>query len=164
MHDISSITSVRSFWDDIGTQRNFIKELEKKLHITDKTGWYNISMEDIERHSGSGLSKKYHGSLPSLLQSIYPEYQHYFVYSWNIYQWELSKFSTGSWDWNDPSHHQSFMNDLAKRLHITHPEKWYDITNSILNQHGAGKLLQKYGNSLQKLFQSVYPEYLENVR
>ncbi len=54
---------------------------------------------------------------------------------------------------------RKFMDDLAKRVHITDPKGWYKVTKAMIMNHGGAGLLRKYNGSPKKLVQSVFPEY-----
>ncbi len=64
---------------------------------------------------------------------------------------------TGLWD--NISYQRDFMDDLAKKLNITQPSRWYTLTSSVLKQNNGSTLLKKYAGSISKLLTTVYPEY-----
>ncbi len=86
-----------------------------------------------------------------------------------IYRWNPTKFVHRNYErivdkksrgyWNDLASQREFMDKLSKSLGITNMEGWYTVTRSMLIQHGASGLLQKYKDSPSKLITSVYPEY-----
>ncbi len=51
------------------------------------------------------------------------------------------------------------MDSLAKKLHLSDPRDWYNVTASTLREHGASLLLHKYNGSPSTLLSAVYPEY-----
>lgn len=51
------------------------------------------------------------------------------------------------------------MDELSKKMNIKYKEEWFRISPKKLNQE-AGVLMEKYNNSLEKLLQTIYPEYL----
>ncbi len=58
------------------------------------------------------------------------------------------------------SNQRSFLDDIAKKLHITDKEGWYNVTDKTLKKHGGLELMRMY-NSRSRLLKSVYPEYLK---
>ncbi len=50
------------------------------------------------------------------------------------------------------------MDTVGKTLNIVTQDGWYNVTRRMLQQNGAGSLLQKYSNSPSRLLSSVYPE------
>ncbi len=63
--------------------------------------------------------------------------------------------------WSDFSNQRSFMDRLAKKLNITYPNDWYNVTNKVIKQHGGDGLLHKFNGSGTKLLAAIYPEYLK---
>lgn len=55
-------------------------------------------------------------------------------------------------------HQRKFFDDLAKKLNITNPEEWYQVTKSDALQLGAASILPLYANSLPKALAAIYPE------
>ncbi len=49
------------------------------------------------------------------------------------------------------------MDSIAKKLHISTPEGWANITKDTLYKYGGSTLLLRYG-SLSRLFNTIYPE------
>ncbi len=78
-----------------------------------------------------------------------------------IYEWDVTKFNhVPSGYWKELEHQRSFVQSLAKQLHISTKEEWKIITIDIVKKHGGeGLLRSKYGGSIAKLLAAVYPEY-----
>ncbi len=51
------------------------------------------------------------------------------------------------------------MLELAKKLNITTPQGWYQVTMRSLIQNGGSEILAKYNDSPTKLLSAIYPEY-----
>jgi hypothetical protein len=66
----------KGYWNSLENQKQFMKWLEKKLHISNVKEWYRISMGDITRFSSRSLVDNY--SLAHLLSTIYPNH------AWNL--------------------------------------------------------------------------------
>ncbi len=54
------------------TQREFMNRLAKTLHITDPSGWYDVTWETIRKYGGDQLFSQHQGSFASLLRTVYP--------------------------------------------------------------------------------------------
>ncbi len=150
-------------WDTVDNQRIFMDEITKRLNITYPEQWYKISHSTLRNIGAYGLIEKYNGSLPKLLQSVYPEYPSVSsLYASNLqYSWDTSKFRShlAIGYWNNLTNQRNFMEELAKKLNITEKESWYKVTSTVLLQHGANSLLTKHNGSLRRLLKTVFPEY-----
>ncbi len=59
------------YWDDGENVLAFVKWLEVKLDIKDKSDWYHISTTQLNQFGGSFLLQKF-GSVINLLRNCYP--------------------------------------------------------------------------------------------
>ncbi len=139
-------------------------ELAKELNIKDREDWYKVSSTTLQQNGAYRLLvQKYNGSPSKLLQAVYSQYLHRFTVtttSCQKYSWDITKFAQlPRGYWNDIANQRSFILDLAKKLNITAPESWYQITAGSIRQHGGAGLLSKYNGSLGALLRSMYPEY-----
>jgi hypothetical protein len=73
------------------------------------------------------------------LQAVFPEQQ------WH--PWRFSQVPVGYWE--DMENQRKYFDWLAKRLKITRPDDWYNVSLSDVKQENSG-LLTRYGNSLIK--------------
>ncbi len=62
--------------------------------------------------------------------------------------------------WDNVANQRSFMSELAKKLQITEQAGWYSVSSEVFKSNQGYGLLMKYGGSLNKMLQSLYPEYL----
>ncbi len=76
-----------------------------------------------------------------------------------MYNWDLQKFRQrpSGW-WKHISNQREFMDQLAKKLRITHFDDWAKIGAKRVYNNGGSYLLSKYPN-LRTALQTVYPEY-----
>ncbi len=51
------------------------------------------------------------------------------------------------------------MDNIAKKLNITDQTKWYNLSTTVIRQHGGSALLTKHKHSICKILKTVYPEY-----
>ncbi len=164
--------------------------LAKKLNITDPEAWYSISSRTFIQHGGSGLLQKYDGSLRLLFTTVYPEYQKRSVdlkhkqedlcrtkFCINllvcvsnqhvdvvIHKWAQQKFARApSGYWDNLSIQRSFLQEVAKKLHITTHDDLRRFTTTAIQQSGGSGLVPKY-RSLSELLVTVYPEYRDVCR
>ncbi len=156
----------KQYWQ-LSAQRSFLDNLAKKLHISRPEDWYKVTSTTLKQYGATGLLKKYNYSPSKLLINVYPEYLLHIStisHSDNLvkYNWDIFNFTQlPSGYWNDISNQRSFLEGLAKKLHIDTKDDWYKITQATLNQHGGSGLLKKYNFSLSKLLTRVFPEYHE---
>ncbi len=79
------------------------------------------------------------------------------------YKWDLNCFNDPppalSPNLNNISNQRAFMDELAKKLNVTHFSAWYNVSTQKLIQYGGQPLLFKYAHSLSKALSSIYPEY-----
>ncbi len=61
--------------------------------------------------------------------------------------------------WNNINNQKYFLDQLANTLNIVTPSGWDEVTSALLRKHGGGSLLQKYDNSMTRLFSTVYRGY-----
>ncbi len=73
-----------------------------------------------------------------------------------------NEIKTGYWDIKANQRH--FMDNLAKELRISGQSQWYNITWTVIKQHGGDILFSKYNGSLATMLKSVYPEYTWKFR
>jgi hypothetical protein len=77
--------------------------------------WSQVSKKTVQDNDGSGLLKVYNGSLLRALQAIYPEY--------NLTRISGNRHPRGYW--KTMSNQKAFLDDLAKKLRISH--KYYQL-------------------------------------
>jgi hypothetical protein len=71
---------------------------------------------------GSGLLKKYNGSLPKLLSKVYPDY--------NWLPWKFGKCPHNYWD--NIKNHKKFMDWAATQLNIKVNTDWYNVSSQVV--------------------------------
>src|SRR5690349_13904891 len=87
------------FWENQESHRQFFDWLGTQLGCKEMDDWYNVSVEDIYKHGGSGLLNDYYNNSPSkALQTVYPEHQ------WLI--WRFGQTPKGFW--KKPENHRQF--------------------------------------------------------
>lgn len=66
----------RNFWASPENQKNFMLDLGSELGIkeSDYERWKDLGLEDIRTRGGAGLVAHFKGSLPALLESVFPEH------------------------------------------------------------------------------------------
>jgi hypothetical protein len=125
--------------EDIGSQLG-VKSLED---------WYNIKYRDVVQKGGKVVINHYKSSLYKMLQSLYPSYN-----------WKADKFVNKPKNyWTDINHQKEFMDKIATDLSVTSVSDWYSVQTTAVITKGGTPLLNKYGRSLQKVLEAVYPEH-----
>jgi hypothetical protein len=131
-------TVPRGFWSSHLNQQLFMDWAGKELKVIDLSNWYAVKPRKIRDlggmilanslvteplmtdYSGAGgsLLHTFHGSLISLLQSVYP------LHLWN--EWEFDTVPKGFWA--SQSNQKRYLEWAAHRLNINNPDDWYSIT------------------------------------
>lgn len=135
--------------NDIIYIRHFFDNLAEILRLKSQDDWYGIGINDIIRHGGSSfISRNNESNLYSILEKIYPDKE------WQV--WRFRTVPTGYWDNFD--NHRIFFDWLADQLNIDVPDKWYNISDKDIVDHGGETLLYDYyDGSLINTLMSIYP-------
>ncbi len=72
--DTSRFKLPQGHWNSVANQRSFLDHIATKLNITSLEGWFQVTTTKVQHLGGAMLLKKYRGSLPRLLSTVYPEY------------------------------------------------------------------------------------------
>jgi len=148
----------RSYWHSIDNQRSFMDEAARQLDLPagDRAAWYKVSRRALVSKGGSAVLALYNDSLPLLLRSLYPDFP-----------WDRSKFlRPPKTHWHAIENQKAFMDSLALKLGFdpSSAERWYKLTNQVVSDNGGDPILQRYGKSLPRLLQAVYPEVAWETR
>jgi hypothetical protein len=54
-------------------------DLARKLNFKEPKDWYNLTAEILSQNGGNALRRLYGYSIPTLVQTVYPEYPTRFV-------------------------------------------------------------------------------------
>ena len=120
-----------------------------ELGITSMEGWYNLTIEDLKKHNGEHLLRKFSSSPSKLLQGIFPEH------GWNF--WQFKTIPKGYF--NDRSHQELFMARMGAKLGIKELKEWDQVTwQEIAQEKGGAALLAKYKHSVAKLLRGIFPD------
>lgn len=60
--------------------------------------------------------------------------------------------------WDVKENQRNFMENLAKKFQIIQPQEWNKLTIKKVIEHGGCSLLKRYGLSLYRALQGIYPE------
>lgn len=137
------------FCDSMAAQKKFMDWLGSELGIVKMDDWYKVTKFDIASRGGGRLVNKYGGSPSKLLFEVFPDHD------WAI--WKFRNLPPGYWD--SLENQRSFMDRLAKKLHIGKLEDWYKVTGDTIEKNGGARVLDRYGNSVSMLLQAVFPEH-----
>lgn len=139
------------YWHDINNQRKYFDWLSKELNIQDHNDWYRYKVSDIIKKGGSGILNLYGKSLFNTLKTLYPEA------TFDSKKFRVPQFPKGFWV--DTENQKRFLNGIAKELSIEKYEDWYRVKSSEISKRGGESLLTRYGDSMIKLLQAVFPDH-----
>ncbi len=162
---------------DISNHRSLLTDLSRKLNVSSPEQWYTITHSRFVDIGAPELLFKYNNSLVKLLFAVYPEYlqrfqnrflQYLILFLRNIHKWDPSKFAVveqlrfGTVPLDNISLQRSFLEDLAKSLHIRDQQGWYKVSTQDIWKYGGSQfvsILNRYG-SFVKLMSTTFSEYL----
>lgn len=119
--------------------------LANELGISRQEEWYRVKAATVKSKGGATLFQKNH-TLSNVLQTSYTEFN-----------WNQFSFVHSSGKSRNP---RGFCDWMASQFGIVKQQDWYLVTSEVFRQKGGSGLLEKWDNSLLKLLQAVYPEYL----
>jgi hypothetical protein len=74
--------------------------------------------------------------------------------------WDTWKFTqTEAKFWNSVDNQKLFLERISPELGVKCLDDWYKIKPIELRNRGGGKLLDKYDDSMYRVFTSLYPEH-----
>jgi hypothetical protein len=142
----------RRYWDSLDRQRDLLRELARELALQSLDGWYDVAVEQVQKFpGGSNLLNRYGGSLFRALQRLFPEHP-----------WDSSRLpARPQRHWESLSHQREFFDRLAQhpQLQLQSLDDWHRVTAEEVYQLRGGGILKRYGGSLFKALQTVYPEH-----
>ena len=144
----------RSYWEDPLKHRQYFDWFAQEFKIEAPTDWFRVTTTEVETSGGGGLLFQFQQSLTRALLSTYPEYD-----------WQVWRFSELPHDlWNE-MYQKNYFDWLAKSLNVQNQEDWYSITDEMLEEKGAAKMLQRfYGGSLIKALHTIYPDFCKDIK
>lgn len=149
-----SITAVKvrerlpkSHWADKRHQREFLEGLARKLNVTTKEGWRNVTTAAVERFGGVGLLARHGRSLLSALEAVYPEE------SWPVTSVRSVVPST---HWESEENVREFMRSAERELRIASDDDWYRVSVAQLSALSGAGLLKRM--SLLEALRIAFPE------
>ena len=149
--DLGKFSKVpHNFWNSLENQHRLLNDIGGKLGVNTKEAWYKVSNQDIVDQGGSALLMRYHGSLPAVLEAIYPETP-----------WDPLRFSRAPRNhWQSLENQREFMDSIARKLGMKDGDRdgWYKITAQTLFDNGGRSIFQKH-KSMLSLLRAVYPEH-----
>ena len=143
----------KNHWNSLDNQRLFINELGDTLGVKKIDDWYSITTRQIRKLGGGGILKRYNGSLYTLLQTVYPDYQ------WIT----LNNKTVPQHFWSNIENMKIILHSLIRKYRISEKKDWYRISASQIQQEGGGYLIQKYGG-LTEVLRLVYSDQKWNQK
>lgn len=142
----------KGYWENKMNHRKFFSWLYTFRECKSMEDWYDTTAEDVCKNGGAGLMKHYDHSLPSALQSVYPEHS-----------WQFEKFKRRITRplgfWTSVENRREFIINLHAQLGHKSMDDWYKVTVEDICKNGGGGLLNYYNRSPSATLQSVYPQH-----
>lgn len=136
------------FWEDESNVRDYLHWLGKELNFSKPEDWYKLTQSKLRKNYGGTLLRNSNGSIIAVCEQAFPEYD------WK--PWLFDKAPNGFW--LELQNQRAYLDWLAIKLEISHPEGWYRYDRDVLNRnHGAG-LLDQYSTSLARALVANYPD------
>jgi hypothetical protein len=63
----------QGFWSKPINQKTFLQEFQTTMNLKSMEDWQSVRAKDIVKHGGSGLMKRYNGSIRKLLSTLHPQ-------------------------------------------------------------------------------------------
>jgi len=120
------------YWNQELHRKQFLQWLELELGIFVHDNWYNVRVEDIHSRGGSAFLDYYNGSLSIALSALYPHH--------NWKPWLFRQAPNGYWD--DDRNVGLYLDWLEKKLFISEPRQWYEVSQDHV-LHFKGRYLLK---------------------
>lgn len=139
----------KNYWNNPAHRRQFLESVAKQLHYVKMEDWYKATTTSILQFSGASRVLKYHNnSFSDALQDLFPEFN-----------WDKAKLSRRPRRyWYDLGNQKQQLEYVAKKLGISDPLEWTQVTGTQLQGCGAGSMLKLYSNSVFNMLKTVYPE------
>jgi len=134
------------FWKNRENHKMFFDFLGRKLNITCKSGWYDVTHQKIEDLGGSSiLTLHYNNSALQALSSVYPDHE-----------WEEWRFSS---KWLDsPIIMRKFLFKCARGLGIEVPHSLYSVESYDIEKQGiydSLRFLSHTSGNMKNLFKNL---------
>jgi hypothetical protein len=147
---VTKILDASNRWNSIQNQRTFLEALGKKLGYTHMNNWYDITWKHIVQNGGRELQQQY-DSVDKLIMSVFPDFS-----------WKEWRFKNQHKFLDDEENHRRCLDELGIELGIKHLEDWINVRWKDIAQKGGSALVNKYGGSLFKMLNSIYPAHTWN--
>jgi hypothetical protein len=137
-----------TWFNSTARKRQYFDWIGEQLCIETQSDWYNVRFDRVLKWR----RKKVFTTTDEFVWGViecYPEFK------W--YPWLFPH--TPRFFWQDQNNDRLYFEWLKEQLGIEKKEDWYKVHLNDVKQRGAGRgLLIKYGFSLIKALQTVYPE------
>jgi len=139
--------SPHNYWTSLANQRSFVLNLAVQLELKpgDMADFYKLSRRAFLENGGSGLLKRYGGSVPKLLASVFPEVD-----------WQ---------PWRFPRKASAALNDLdgllpqiEVALGISSSQQWLRVSKEQLDSLGLAVLSKSKKREFVLALKRRYPE------
>jgi len=139
-------------WNKMENRRIFLDWIGIRLGYRDKESWYNCNVEYVCKNGGKPLLDNYYnGSLPSALQSVYPE--HHWKKFENIPSPPKQKVVQ---HWPQQGREKYVIQYLSGKLSIKNLEDWYRISLQQVQQYCPSV---RDWTTVVQMLSTCYPEH-----
>mmetsp|Transcript_8593 Transcript_8593/g.9577 ORF Transcript_8593/g.9577 Transcript_8593/m.9577 type:complete len:691 (-) Transcript_8593:18-2090(-) len=137
-----------AYWSDESNRRHLVSAIGEKIGVKCLEDWYAKRSGQFYENGGRTLLSQHHGSISALLSTTYPEFE------WE--NWRFINMPLKFWD--NKENQMQKIQSVASTLNIKTLDGWYKVESSNLARIAEG-LMQKYGKSISKMLQSLFPNY-----
>jgi len=134
-----------NLWEKQSVRRRYMRWLGKRLKYTTPNDWYDISVEEVCKNHGRGMTIYYHRSGVAMVKDHYPKRK------W--LEWKFNRVPNGFWE-NRKNRHR-FFDWLGKQLGYRKPEDWLKLRREDFRAH-CGSLQIGFGSYVE-LFEDYLP-------
>ena len=143
------------FWDSPENQRKYMEWLFKKLKYKKIEDLYKIRCKDFRLNHGCYFMMAYYESNPyKIISSIYTEY------TW--FPWKFNQVKKGYWD--DILNQRIYMDWLLKEMKYVDYTDYYKLNYINIIQNYGTTLLRIYDSNIYKLLQTIFPEFIWDIK
>jgi len=143
-------TVPQEFWNDKKNQKKFFDWVGEQFRFKSFEDWYNITLEDINKHGGHRALFYYNNYPANALLSVYPDFD-WIV--WKFCRRNHIKFIMQN---NDEESISELLSAISEKLLVSNLNDWYRVSRNILR--GTGFPIENR-IELMALLSKVYPNH-----
>lgn len=153
----------KGHWDSLENQKCFVDWFYKETGMKGMEEWYGPVALNFAEKGGGGMLHRYSGSMPRLLQTVYPEHSWSFnKFSTKYFSWlserdqrKVTKTDRGHWD--NKENWRELVEWVAKEMNIKTHSEWYRVASQQIQRIAPTSLFRKHG--FFQVLSHVYPSH-----